>query len=107
MDRIKILYQLLKIQDYELIVRESEIVHNKKTGYDSIKEKINALREQIDNDILKIYNVKGVNRELNGCCNGCHMNISKGELSRLIKNQDKLPFCPSCHSLLFLQSFSR
>ena len=106
MDKIETFNYLFKLQEYQLILKESQIVHGKISEVDiqPIKQKIQEVRSQLSEGILEVFDNKGIHREVKGHCNGCHVSITKGDLVRLTKLKT-LPQCPFCKSLLYLESF--
>ena len=102
---------LLQIQDCELILKESNIMHGTNHDHDTedLEAKIAELREKVEDKHLKHYDRMkekglGVAKEVNGRCKACHMVINVGDLGRMQKNQAQ-PICPSCNVYLYLESY--
>lgn len=101
---------LLKIQELEIVLQESAIVHSDKDlPTDSLQEEIGTLKETVPEDLLKHYekfkkNGLGIAQEIQGRCKACHMTIPVGNLNRIQSCKDA-PICPSCGVYLFAETW--
>ena len=106
------LSKLLKIQELEIILKESAIVHDIDTiNTAQIQETIKTLREEVPDAMLQKFartkkNGMGITQELKGRCKACHMSIPVGTLNR-IQNANQESTCPNCNVYIFLESFTQ
>jgi predicted nucleic acid-binding Zn-ribbon protein len=102
---------LLKIQELELVLKESAIVHpDKELDTKALQNEICKLKQQIPDKFVKNYervkkNGIGIAQEIQGRCKACHMAIPTGTISR-IANGNAEPICPSCRIYIFLEQFN-
>ena len=103
-----VLEVLLELQELELVLRESRIVHKQQSpdSVAGVEEKIDGLRKQIPPRHLKRYDVlkrngPGVARELNGVCSSCRLNVPVGDRNRM-RRGDMQWTCPNCGRFLLL-----
>lgn len=105
------LSKLLKIQELELVLKESAIVHSDKDiETDELQKQIDSLKADIPERYMKHFdrvkkNGLGITQELDGRCKACHMSIPVGNLSRINNGSDE-PKCPSCHVFIFTSGFT-
>jgi predicted nucleic acid-binding Zn-ribbon protein len=100
---------LLALQELDIVLNESEILHRKTTheGIADVRSNINDLRAQIPEAILKRYDqLRGsdiaVVKEKDGVCGGCRLSVPKGDLNRM--HRGAAPWvCPNCGKFLLLQ----
>ena len=95
---------LLKLQELDIILAEARIVHKNEKNTDLVKEKVDSLREKIDESILSRYDRLtkqglAVVQEMNGMCLGCNLSIPVGDLNR-IRTGKMEPSCPNCGKFL-------
>ena len=105
---------LLKIQDLEIVLKESSIVHNDSESdvegdTDDIQSQIDELKSQVPERQLKHYervkkNGLGIAQEIQGRCKACHMSIPVGTITN-IQSEKSEPICPNCNIYIFLESF--
>lgn len=101
---------LLKIQDLELVLKESSIVHpDKELETDDIQAQIDELKKQIPERQFNQYqrvkkNGLGIAQEIQGRCKACHMAIPIGTITSIQAGKSE-PFCPTCNIYVFLESF--
>ena len=101
---------LLKIQDLEIVLKESSIVHtNNDVETDDIQAQIDELKSQVPERQLKHYervkkNGLGIAQEIQGRCKACHMSIPVGTITN-IQSEKSEPICPNCNIYIFLESF--
>ena len=101
---------LLKIQELELVLKESAIVHpDKELETANLQAQIEALKAAIPELYIKHFdrvkkNGLGITQEMNGRCKACHISIPVGNLSR-INNGSSEPKCPNCQIFIFTQEF--
>ncbi len=101
---------LLKIQELEMVLKESAIVHSDKdieTG--NLEEQIESLKNDVPERILNHFhkvkkNGLGIAQEIQGRCRACHMTIPVGNLNRIQSGKDE-PKCPSCSVFLFVEAW--
>ena len=99
---------LLKIQELEIVLQESAIVHSDKeieTG--DLQQQIDTLKGTVPENNLKHYekfkkNGLGIAQEIQGRCKACHMTIPVGNLNRIQSCKDE-PICPSCGVYIFAE----
>ena len=104
LEKIKL---LMKLQELDIIIAEAKIVHRKEKNTDSIKKKIESIREQLDTIMLSRYDrlVRqglAVVQEMNGMCLGCNLSIPVGDLNRM-KTQKMEAICPNCGKFLVVE----
>ena len=101
---------LLKIQELELVLKESAIVHSdKELETEALQKQIDELKSTVDDTYLRPFNrVKknglGITQEIDGRCKACHISIPIGTLSQ-INNGTVHPKCPNCQVFIFTQEF--
>lgn len=101
---------LLKIQELEIVLKESAIVHDEEVNTESIQETLEELRAQVPETMLNTYNRNkknglGIAQEINGRCKACHMSVPQGTINRIQSgNQDAT--CPNCSVYIYLESFN-
>ena len=100
--------QLVELQELEITLTESAILHknNSHDGVESLRQEVTELRECIPRDMLARYDklrTRGlaVAKEEKGTCNGCRLNIPKGDLNRM-RNGTIDWVCPNCGRFLLL-----
>jgi predicted nucleic acid-binding Zn-ribbon protein len=101
---------LLKIQELELVLKESAIVHSDKDlDTADLQAQIDELKSAVPEKQLTRFNrVKknglGITQEIDSRCKACHMVIPVGTLSQ-INNGTTDPTCPNCQVYIFTQEF--
>ena len=101
---------LLKIQELEIVLKESSIVHpDKDMETDDIQNQIDELKSQVPERQLKHYdrvkkNGLGIAQEMQGRCKACHMAIPVGTITAIQSGKSE-PTCPNCNIYIFLESF--
>ena len=101
---------LLKIQDLEIVLKESSIVHtDNDVETDDIQSQIDKLKSQVPERQLRHYervkkNGLGIAQEIQGRCKACHMSIPVGTITN-IQSEKSEPICPNCNIYIFLESF--
>ena len=99
---------LLKIQELELVLKESAIVHeDKDLETAEIEKQISSLKSDVPEKILNHYekfkkNGLGIAQEIDGRCRACHMTIPVGNLNRIQSGKDE-PVCPNCGVYIFAE----
>ena len=103
-----VLKALLELQELELVLQESSIVHKKQSpdSVAGVEESIADIRKQIPPRHLKRYDVlkrngPGVARELSGVCSACRLNVPVGDRNRM-RRGDMQWSCPNCGRFLLL-----
>lgn len=105
---------LLKLQELEIVLQESRIVHGSHVTNQmrTLEAEIRLLRESLKPSELKRFDAlkRGgipVVKERHGVCTGCHLNIPQGDLNRMARG-DLEWVCPNCGRFLLLSaSYSR
>lgn len=105
---------LLKIQDLEIVLKESSIVHSDSdletdSDTEDIQQQIDELKSQVPEKQLRHYervkkNGLGIAQEIQGRCKACHMTIPVGTITS-IQSEKSEPICPNCNIYIFLESF--
>ena len=104
---------LLELQELEIILQESRIVHGQKRPekVDNVESRVEKLRGEIPVSFLKRYDGLrrsglGAVREFEGLCNGCHLKVPMGDLNRM--RRGKMPWiCPNCGRFFLLSEEKR
>lgn len=98
--------KLFDLQELELIVEESRILHRQDTGGHTaeILTKIAELRGSLDDDCLRRFDRlrqqgMAVAKLEAGVCGGCRLNIPQGDVIRMRKSAEP-PACPNCGRFL-------
>lgn len=99
---------LLLLQELEIVLQESRIVHGDAalSATAPIHEQIVRVRESLPSHDLKRFDAlrrtgAGVVRETGGVCSGCHLNVPKGDLNRMLRGEVEW-VCPNCGRYLLL-----
>ena len=95
---------LLQLQELEIILEESRILHSKKSSTEALAgiiNRIETLRGHIPPHTLKRYDALrrkmglGATTETNSFCNACHLQMNIGDVNRM--RNKKIPWvCPFC-----------
>jgi uncharacterized protein len=100
--------KLFDLQELELIVDESRILHRDGTGRHTaeIEAKIARLRTSLDDECLRRFDRlrkqgMAVAKLEAGTCGGCRLNIPQGEVIRMRKSETP-PACPNCGKFLLI-----
>jgi predicted nucleic acid-binding Zn-ribbon protein len=100
--------KLLELQELELVVEESRIVHPEGHSRElaELSSRIAALRKSIPGEDLKRYDGHrrsgaGAVRVEGGVCRGCHLAVPVGDLNRMRKGEASW-LCPYCGRYLLL-----
>jgi predicted nucleic acid-binding Zn-ribbon protein len=98
--------KLFDLQELELIVDESRILHRQDIDEHTaeIQAKISSLRESLDGECLRRFDRlrkqgMAVAKLESGVCGGCRLNIPQGEILRMRKAEEP-PACPNCGRFL-------
>jgi predicted nucleic acid-binding Zn-ribbon protein len=103
-----IVEKLMKMQELELVVHESEILHKSQedTGTKTLRKQVDDIATEIPAEPLQRYRklrsagLAVVGEEV-GICLGCRLNIPRGDLNRM--RAGKAPWmCPNCSKFLLL-----
>ena len=99
--------KLIHLQELEITLNESEILHAEEHAEaGELRKEVAALRETIDTDALARYDRLARHGlavvQLRGSmCMGCNMTVPQGDLNRMRAEQE-LPVCPNCGHYLEL-----
>jgi predicted nucleic acid-binding Zn-ribbon protein len=93
---------LLELQELEIVLEESRIVHGAVAlpAVAQIEKRVKALRQSVPPGELRRYDAlrrggPAVVKEQDGTCGGCHLNVPRGDLNRMLRLEiDWL--CPNC-----------
>lgn len=106
----ELITSLLKLQGLEITLQESRIVFGDDVTPQmrSVEEQIRALRRSLpDTEIRRFDRLKRsgipVVKERRGVCSGCHLNIPRGDLNRMARD-DLEWVCPNCGRFLLLST---
>lgn len=105
-NQVKMLFEL---QDLEIVVDESRILHrNHVDGVnpDTLDGRIRQIRTEVSPDLLRRYDLLrkrglAVAEEHGGICHGCRLNVPVGDLNRMRKGVRDC-ICPNCARFLML-----
>lgn len=101
---------LLKIQELELVLAESQALHGEEKEAQELTEKIDNLKTEVPDRMLKHFsrfrrNGVGITKEVDGRCRACNMVIPQGTLNRMNSAKEE-PVCPTCQVYLYLSIFN-
>ena len=101
---------LLKIQELELVLKESQALHGEEKEAQELSEKIDALKSDVPERTLKHFdrfrkNGVGITKEVDGRCRACNMVIPQGTLNRMNSGKEE-PVCPTCQVYLYLSLYN-
>ncbi len=105
----EVIASLMHVQDLELVLEESNILHRGRQPDADLKvlqSKIETLRQTVPASTLRRYdmlrrNGLAVTREEGGLCTACRLNVPKGDLNRM-RNGIKEWMCPNCGRFVLL-----
>ncbi len=99
---------LLELQDLELVLEESRIVHGETSpsAVARLETRIRCLRQSVPPDQLRRFDAlrragPAVVPEDGGTCRGCHLNVPKGDLNRMRRTEMEW-VCPNCGRYLLV-----
>lgn len=105
------LKHLLKLQELEIVLEESQIVHGENHDQDTakIETKITNLRKKISVKTLSTYDRLrkkglGIAREVELRCKSCHMPMALSVVNAM-KDSVNAPQCPNCNVIIFPSAF--
>jgi predicted nucleic acid-binding Zn-ribbon protein len=104
----ELLTALLELQELEIVLEESRIVHGDATLPSAVRVevRVKALRQAVPPGELRRYDGlrrggPAVVKEHDGSCGGCHLNVNRGDLNRMLRlEMDWL--CPNCGRYLLV-----
>ncbi|NLF17558.1 MAG: hypothetical protein GX595_09895 [Lentisphaerae bacterium] len=103
-----LLTALLELQELEIVLEESQIVHGDATAQVAVAltARIGRLRAGVSTQDLRRFDAlrrsgPAVVRERGGTCGGCHLNVTRGDLNRMRRCEVDW-VCPNCGRYLFL-----
>ena len=99
-DNLETIKLLVELQELDIILAEAKIVHKDEKRFDTVCEKKESMRNQLDLNTLSRYDrlIKqglAVVQEINGMCMGCNLTIPVGDRNRIL-NQKAEPVCQNC-----------
>ena len=104
----EIVEKLMKMQELELVVHESEILHRSQDegGTKALRKQIEEIAAEIPAEQLQRYRKLrsgglAVVGEEGGVCLGCRLNIPKGDLNRM-RSGNAPWMCPNCSKFVLL-----
>lgn len=107
---IQRIFLLAELQELELIIEESAIIHrnDSNSSISELRGKAAGIRAKLPADILERYdrlrrNGPAVVSEVDGICTGCRLNVPKGDLQRM-QNGSIPPICPNCYKFILLDA---
>ena len=100
---------LLKIQELQLVLEESKMLHGEDKEALGIAEKIETLSTEVPEKLLAHFTKfrkrgVGITSEVGGRCRCCNMVIPQGTLNNMTALKID-PVCPSCNVYLYLSAF--
>lgn len=106
----KIVRSLYALQELELVLAETRILHQEATGGPdtaAFEEKIAQARGRVAREHLRRYDLLRRNhqlvvvREKAGTCTGCNLNVPQGDLNRMRRGEMDW-VCPNCARFILL-----
>ncbi len=105
---------LMELQECELILHESAILHDRKAANperEALETRCRQIRAGISLETLRRYDKLrtvglGIVREVNGFCNACRLNITIGDLNRM-RTGKMTTECPNCGLFLLLSDSNK
>ena len=105
-----VLMALLELQDLEIVLEESHIVHGDSAlpSADQVEKRVQVLRQSVPPGELRRYAAlrrggPAVVKEQDGTCGGCHLNVNRGDLNRMLRLELEW-LCPNCGRYLLVSS---
>jgi len=103
-----LLTALLELQELEIVLEESRIVHGDAAppAAAAVTARVRELRKRVPQHELKRFDAlrrsgPAVVLEHSGTCGGCHLNVPKGDLNRMRRTEADW-VCPNCGRYLLL-----
>jgi hypothetical protein len=103
-----VLAALLELQELEIILEESRIVHGSVhlASAAQVETRVQRLRQTLPPQRLRRFDAlrrvgPAVVHERGGTCNGCHLNVPRGDLNRMRRAEVEW-VCPNCGRYLML-----
>ena len=101
---------LLKIQELQLVLEESKMLHGEDKEAQGLAEKIDALSADVPPKLLAHFTKfrkrgVGITSEVDGRCRCCNMVIPQGTLNRMNSGKEE-PVCPTCQVYLYLSVYN-
>jgi predicted nucleic acid-binding Zn-ribbon protein len=105
-----LLTALLELQELEIVLEESRIVHRDAVlpSVAHVEERVRALRQLVSPGELRRYDAlrrggPAVVKEHDGSCGGCHLNVPRGDLNRMLRAEVDW-VCPNCGRYLLVSA---
>lgn len=103
-----LLTALLELQELEIVLEESHIVHGDSVlpAAVRVEGRVKALRQSVPPGKLRRYDAlrrggPAVVKEHGGSCGGCHLNVPRGDLNRMLRTEADW-LCPNCGRYLLV-----
>jgi len=103
-----LLTALLELQELEIVLEESRIVHGDALlpSAACVEKRVRALRQSVPSGRLRRYDAlrrggPAVVKEHDGSCGGCHLNVPRGDLNRMLRTEADW-LCPNCGRYLLV-----
>jgi len=103
-----LLASLLELQELEIILEECRIVHGdvRLPAAADVEVRVQHLRQSVPPPLLRRFDAlrrlgPAVVHEQGGTCNGCHLNVPRGDLNRMRRTAAEW-VCPNCGRYLML-----
>ncbi len=105
-----LLTTLLELQELEIVLEESRIVHGDSALASAavVEQRVKAIRQSVPPGELRRYDGlrrggAAVVKEHDGSCGGCHLNINRGDRNRMLR-MEMAWVCPNCGRYLLVSS---
>jgi hypothetical protein len=103
-----LLTALLELQELEIVLEESRIVHGDSVLASAarVEKRVKTLRQSVSVGELRRYDAlrrggPAVVKEHDGSCGGCHLNVPRGDLNRMLRIEADW-LCPNCGRYLLV-----
>lgn len=101
---------LLKIQELQLVLEESKMLHGEDKEAEGLAEKIDDLSTEVPKKLMAHFTKfrkrgVGITSEVDGRCRACNMVIPQGTLNNMTALKIE-PVCPNCNVYLYLSNFT-
>ncbi len=107
----KFINQLLQMQDFEITLRENEVMRNadargNESAIEELKESINRFKKGLPDEIISIYDLISKKYDIcvcpmtNNTCTGCFIKLPIG-IAKTVMSDSQSVSCPNCGRFLY------